>query len=45
VYRTGDDRPWKVLAVYDDGAALIECVGEAWNRFKFELAADLRLAG
>jgi hypothetical protein len=45
VYRTGDDRLWRVLAVYDDGATLIECVAEAWNRFKFEPAADLRLAG
>jgi hypothetical protein len=44
VHRTGDDRLWKVLAVYEDGAALIECVGESWNRFKFEPAADLKLA-
>jgi hypothetical protein len=44
VYRNGDDRLWRVLAVYDDGAALIECVAEAWCRFQFMPTADLKLA-
>lgn len=44
VYRNGDDRLWRVLAAYDDGTALIECVAEAWNRFKRMPAADLRFA-
>ncbi len=38
----GDDRPWRVLDLYD-GKARIEFVGEAWTRFKTVPAGDLRL--
>jgi hypothetical protein len=44
VYRTGDDRLWRVLATYEDGETLIECVAEAWCRFKRAPVADLKLA-
>jgi len=37
-----DDRPWRVLDLYD-GKARIEYVGEAWNRFKTVPVAELRL--
>jgi hypothetical protein len=38
----GDDRPWRVLDLYD-GKARIEFVGEAWTRFKSVPAAHLRI--
>jgi len=44
VYRTGDDRLWRVLADYDDSTVLIECVAEAWNRFKRVPTAELSRA-
>ena len=44
VYRDGDDRLWRVLAVYDDGTVLVECVAEAWNRFQRAPVTALSLA-
>jgi len=38
----GDDRPWRVLDLYQ-GKARIEFVGEAWTRFKTVPAGDLRI--
>jgi len=38
----GDDRPWRVLDLYN-GKARIEFVGEAWTRFKTVPAGDLRI--
>jgi len=37
----GDDRPWRVLDLYN-GKARIEIVGEAWTRIKTVPAGDLR---
>ena len=38
----GDDRPWRVLDLYQ-GKAQIEFVGEAWTRIKTVPAGDLRI--
>jgi hypothetical protein len=38
----GDDRPWRVLDLYE-GKARIEFVGEAWTRIKTVPAGDLRI--
>jgi len=38
----GDDRPWRVLDLYQ-GKAQIEFVGEAWIRIKTVPAGDLRI--
>ncbi|HKM55621.1 MAG TPA: hypothetical protein VJY33_19605 [Isosphaeraceae bacterium] len=38
----GDDRPWRVLDLYQ-GKARIEFVGEAWIRIKTVPAGDLSI--